>query len=118
MDMTWTEQLLDAVENSGAEPGKKAVAKEFLQAAGPIVEALGPSVFDELMRAAAGGNVPAAIAETLNASQVAALVAQMEVQLGAMVEQHAAEKEAWKSAMAGLEQAALGAVARVVIAVL
>ena len=116
--MTLTEQLLNAVENSGADAGKKAVAREFLQAAGPIVETLGPSVFEELMRAAAGGNMPATLAANLNAGQVAALLAQMEVQMAGVVERHAAEKEAWKAAMAGLEQAALGLVVRVAIAAL
>ena len=116
--MTWTEQLLEAVERSGGESGKKAVAAEFLRAAGPIVETLGPSVFDELLHAAATGNAPAVIAENLTAGQVAALLGQLEPQLGGLAERHVAEKEAWKQAMGQLEQAALAAVARVVISIL
>jgi hypothetical protein len=116
--MTWTEQLLAAVENSGAEPGKKAVALEFLRMAGPIVETLGSSVFEDIVRAAAGGGVPEALVQKLDARQVAEMLGQLEATLQQLVEKHAVEKAAWRAAMAQLQSAALSAVARVVITIL
>jgi hypothetical protein len=116
--MTWTEQLLVAVENSGAEAGKKKVALDFLRVAGPVVETLGPSVFEGIMRSAAAGSVPEELVERLDAKQVAGILGQLEAELGEMVETHAAEKAAWRSAMAQLQAAALSVVARSVVSAL
>ncbi len=116
--MTVTEQLLAAVEASGADAGKKAVVEEFLKEAGPVIEALGPSVFQQLMNSAAGGAIPPEVIDNLDAGQVAALLAQADEDLSALADKHGAQVAAWNAALAQLETVALAALARVLIGVL
>ena len=112
------QQVMDSVEQSNADPAKKVVVKDFLTQVGPVVEALGPSLFQQVMAAASSGGVPEVLVQQLSAQQVAGLLAQAQQDLSALAAKHGAEVAAWKTATQQLETAALSVLARVVLSAL
>ena len=116
--MGLVDDLVEAVEGTGAGAVEKGVVVGFLRGAGMVVEGLGPEAFRAVMGAIAEGSdagFPAEIVGGLNEDQVLALLADVEEQMGAAVDRHAAEMKARAAALEVLKEAALGVVARVVV---
>jgi hypothetical protein len=112
--------LIAAVQASDKlDAGRKALAVAFLQAAGLAVIGLGEEGLATVLGAAAAGEdmVPA-VAQSLDARGVAALLALTETEMAALADRHAAEAQAARAALQTLESAALGVLAQVLIGVM
>ena len=101
------------------DAGRKEIVVAFLQAAGPAVIGLGETGLAAVLGTAAnGGDLTQAVAQSLDARGVAALLALTGTQMAALADRHAAEAQAAQTALQTLEGAALMALARAMIGVL
>lgn len=97
----------------------KAIAGDFLMAAGPVIEALGPEALADVLACVARGEAaPNVVVEALRQEQVVALLGQTEMALAGMLERRAAQQAAARAALAGLADAALAIVARLIVGAL
>jgi hypothetical protein len=110
------DQLVAAVNaSSQMSAGKKEIVIAFLQAAGPTLESLGAGGFSAVMGAVTtGGSVADAVAASLSAAPVAALLEATEQEMAALATDHGAQVKAAQNAITQLEAAALLAIAQAV----
>ena len=103
------------------DAGVKSIVSDFLQAAGPSLEALAPGVVHNILNSFATGDgaaATAAVTEALSEDQVATTLGSVEQQMQVAVAARAAQAAAASATMAALQNAALTVVSRLLISAL
>jgi hypothetical protein len=116
------EELMTAVEGAGGlDSETKGVVIGFLEEGGPALGVLAPELLQEVMRQVAGNRRAAAIeaiAGSLSAGQVAALLETVRLEVEQMADSKAASVAAGTALIEALERAALAAIVQAIIAAL
>ena len=112
---------LAVVNSQKLDAGVKSVVTDFLQAAGPSLETLAPSVLRDILDEFASGDGSAAatnVAATLSADQVDSTLGTLEQQMQSEVDQRAMQVAASRETMAALQNAAISVLAKLLMSAL